>query len=146
MKIINNKKIHLGPIENWKLAGIPLLIMTDLNEKSQLGETHCCILSTNVQLKSPVFLDFKKKRKLWTYEDHYCNPGPIQYYGFSKNFTTITLILQHKLFNELQNNIEEYCNKIKSSCRLGSDESVLKAAAYQLKTITKILGILENKL
>ena len=119
--------------------------MTGLKEKPRLGAKYCRILSTNVQLKSQVFLDFKAKRKDWIYEEHYCNPGPIQYFDFGKNFTTITLILQHKLYDELQNNIEEYCNKIKSCCRLGTDENILKAAAFQLKTITRILGILENK-
>lgn len=119
--------------------------MLDIIEKPHPGDQIVQVPSTNVQLKSNVFLEFKAQRKKWIYEDHYCNPGPIQYFGFDKNFTTTTLVLQHRLYSELQNKIEEYCNMIKSSCRLGTDASILRAAAFQLKTITKIVRILEEK-
>lgn len=135
---------YIGPIETWKLAGLPLISMLDLFAKPQADKnTH--IPSTNVQLKSKVFSEFKTERKKWTYEDHYRNPGPIQYFDFDENFTTTTLILQHKQYSQLQNKIDEYINQVKSSCRLGTDESILKAVAHQLKTATKIIALLEDK-
>lgn len=94
--------------------------MLDLSVKPQ-ADKNTRIPSVEVQLKSKVFLEFKEERKKWVYEDRYRNPGPIQYFNFDKNFTTITLILQHKQYSELQNKIEEYCNQLKSSCRLGTE-------------------------
>ena len=135
----------IGPIDKWQCAGIPLIALTSVKGKSQYGENKCIIASSKVNLNGKPFLELKTMRKEWVYQDHYCNPGPIQFYDFGKYFTNMTLLLSHENYNNLLNQVEAYCEKIKSSCHFGANEEILKAAVYGLESITKILGIMENK-
>lgn len=135
----------LGPVEKWTCAGIPLLAMTAVKGKSQYGDNKCIIPSSNVDLEGKPFLGLKTRRRQWIFEDHYSNPGPIQFYDFGRNSTNMTLILNHENYNNLLENIEESCERIKSACRFGAHEDLLKAAVYGLDSITKILGIMESK-
>ena len=134
-----------GPQENWKCAGIPLLAMCSVKGKSQYGENKPVIASGSVDLNGKPFLNLKSQRKKWVYEDHYCNPGPIQFYDFGKFFTNLTQQLNHENYNEYLQQIEEYCEKIKAACRFGAHEDILKAAVYGLESTNKILGIMKNK-
>ena len=122
-----------------------MLALTSVKGKSQYGENKCIISSSNVNLNGRPFLELKALRREWVYQDHYCNPGPIQFYDFGKNFTNMTLILSHENYNSLLNQVEDYCEIIRSSCHFGANEEILKAAVYGLESITKILGIMENK-
>lgn len=133
-----------GPVEKWKCAGVPLVSMTSVKGKSQYGDNKTIIPSGNVNLNGKAFLELKSRRKEWVFEDHYCNPGPIQFFDFGKYFTNITLQLEHRSYSQSLDQIEEYCETIKSSCRFGAHEDILKAAVYGLESITKILGILKN--
>lgn len=137
--------ILLGPVEKWKCAGIPLVALTSVRGKSQYGENRCVIPSYTVDLNGTPFNHLKNLRKLWVHEDHYCNPGPIQFYNFGKYFTNMTLQLEHENYNLLQDKIEAYCETIRSSCRFGAHEDILKAAVYGLESIINILGIMKNK-
>jgi len=55
------------------------------------------------------------------------------------------LKLQHENYNELLEKIEGYCEKIKSSCRFGAHEDLLRGAVYGLESIDKILTIIQKK-
>jgi len=134
-----------GPYEKWKCAGIPLLSMCSVKGKSQYGENKPVIASSNVDLNGKAFLNLKSQRKKWIFEDHYCNPGPIQFYNFGKNFTNVTLQLNHENYNDYLQDIEEYCEKIKAACRFGAHEDILKAAVCGLQSTDKILEIMKNK-
>lgn len=134
-----------GPVEKWQCAGIPLIALSSVKGKSQYGENKCIVASSNVNLNGKPFLELKARRKEWVYQDHYCNPGPIQFYDFGKYFTNMTLTLSHEGYNNLLNQIEMYCEKIKSACHFGANEEILRAAVYGLESINKILGIMENK-
>jgi 6-phosphofructokinase 1 len=119
--------------------------MTSVSGKSQYGENKCVIHSSDVDLNGKPFNFLKQKRKQWVYEDHYCNPGPIQFFDFGRDFTNETLKLKYENYNNLLKDVEIYCERIKTACRFGAEESLLKAAAYGLESINKILGILESK-
>jgi 6-phosphofructokinase 1 len=131
--------------DKWKCAGIPLIALTSVKGTSQYGENKCIIKSHNVDLNGKPFMELKYLRKKWVYEDHYCNPGPIQFFNFGKYFTNKTLQLEHENYNQLLEEIESYCEKIKSACRFGAHEDILKSAVYGLESINKILGIMKNK-
>ena len=89
-----------GPLEKWKCAGIPLTAMATVKGKSQYGENKIVIASGNVNLNGKAFNELKLRRKQWVYEDHYCNPGPIQFFNFGKFFTNITLQVEHENYNQ----------------------------------------------
>jgi 6-phosphofructokinase 1 len=133
-----------GPVQKWMCAGIPLTSLSSVKGTSQYGENKSIIPSAGVDLVGKAFLEFKSRRKLWVYEDHYCNPGPIQFYKFGKFSLTQTLQLEHENYNQLLEQIENYCQKIKTLCRFGAHEDLLKAAYYGLESITKILGTMKH--
>lgn len=134
-----------GATEKWKCAGIPLIAFSSVKGKSQYGENRPIIASGGVDMHGKPFLELKSRRRQWVFEDHYCNPGPIQFYDFGKFFTNLTLQLEHENYNQYLEQIENYCEKIKSACRFGAHEDILKAAVYGLESITKILGIMKDK-
>ncbi len=132
-----------GPVEKWKCAGIPLIAMADVKGKSQYGENKPVISSHGVNLSGKPFLTLQARRKHWVQEDHYCNPGPIQFYDFGKYFINLTLQLEHKNYNSLLEEIENSCDKIRSVCRFGTHENLLQAAVHGLDSLTKILEIMK---
>ena len=134
-----------GPVEKWICAGIPLTALTSVKGKSQYGENKPIIASHGVNLHGKPFMELKAIRKQWVYEDHYCNPGPIQFFNFGKYFTNKTLQLNHKNYNQYLDQIEAHCEKIKTLCRFGAHEDLLQTAVYGLESLTKILGIMQNK-
>jgi len=131
-------------VKDWRCAGIPLVALTTCRGKSQYGENRCVIQSSVVNLNDKPFRELKARRRNWVFGDHYCNPGPIQFYDFGRNFINRTLLLEHENYNFYLKKIEEYCNKIKSSCRFGAHEDLLKAAVYGLESINKIIGIMDS--
>ena len=50
--------------------------------------------SANVELKSRVFREFEVRRGDWELNDHYSNPGPIQYFGEMKKYVPFTVSLE----------------------------------------------------
>lgn len=133
-----------GDVRNWKCAGIPLIALTSCKGKSQYGENRCVINSSYVNLLDKPFKELKANRRDWVIKECYCNPGPIQFYDFGKDFITITLRLEHENYNLYLKKIEDYCNKIKNSCRFGSHEDLLKATLHGLESVEKIIGIMNE--
>jgi len=133
-----------GDVKNWKCAGIPLVALTSCKGKSQYGENRCVIQSSYVNLHDRPFKELKAKRRDWVIGDYYCNPGPIQFYDFGKDFITKTLKLEHENYNSYLKKIEDYCNKIKNSCRFGAHEDLLKATLHGLESVEKIIGIMNE--
>jgi 6-phosphofructokinase len=134
-----------GPVEKWKCAGIPLTAMSSVKGKSQYGENKPIIASHGVNLHGKPFGELKARRKQWVYKDHYCNPGPIQFFNFGKYFTNMTLQLEHENYNQYLDQIEAYLEKIQTNCRFGAHEDLLRTAVYGLDSLTKILELMQNK-
>lgn len=72
------QKLYL-PVEEWTIAGIPLVSMMHLEERGK--EPKPVIKKALVDIKSDIFQQFKKMRQQWALDDDYCNPGPIQFFG-----------------------------------------------------------------
>lgn len=85
MAIIN----HLNQSsENWIFRGVPLVSMLKMTWKN--GKEKPVIEQHLVDLKGEVFKKFEAERESWKLEDHYCNPGPIQFFGPSQITDKIT--------------------------------------------------------
>ncbi len=67
-----------------------------LVEEERGGKLKRVIAKSLVDLKGPVFGAFDNVRERNRVEDHYKNPGPIQFYGPSKNEITLTLQIESK--------------------------------------------------
>jgi len=118
--------------------------MTDVKCKSSIyGEMKVVVSFSPVNLKGKAFLELQKQRRNWVFQDRFCNPGPIQFTSFGKLTLNKTLRIEHENYSVLLGQIEEYCEKIKSSCRFGSHENILNAAKSGLQSLNSILELMK---
>ncbi len=80
------------PVENWQ--PIAVLIDSMLVEEERKGKMMRVIDKSVVKMNGPAFVEFTKKRRDWQLFDQYQSPGPIQYYGASKNVVNKTLAIE----------------------------------------------------
>lgn len=82
------------PVDDWKLSGIPLVSMMDLEMRK--GKLKPVIRKALVDLAGKPFAQFKEQSKQWRIADDYRYPGPIQFFGPSEliESTTLTLSLE----------------------------------------------------
>lgn len=81
-----------GPVEQWRLTGIPLADMIHLEERG--GKTKPVIKKALVELKGKPFKAFESQRESWILNDDYQYPGPIQFFGPRELTDGITMTLQ----------------------------------------------------
>jgi hypothetical protein len=72
------KDVTKNPLE-WRIGGVPLLAMLRSQPKAGYRRHELVVPSQEVTLNDIPYQLFKAKERLWRFEDHYCNPGPIQY-------------------------------------------------------------------
>ncbi|MCB1119603.1 MAG: 6-phosphofructokinase [Chlamydiia bacterium] len=68
-----------NPLSEWHPMGIPLTLMMHREERH--GTQKPVIKKALVDLNGPAFHAFAKLRDTWLLDDHYQNPGPIQFFG-----------------------------------------------------------------
>jgi pyrophosphate--fructose-6-phosphate 1-phosphotransferase len=83
-------------VESWKLSGVPLVSMMVFEPRKE--GLRAVISKALVDLKGKPFATFKEKRLKWAFDDEYCYPGPIQFFGPSEltEQITCTLALESK--------------------------------------------------
>jgi pyrophosphate--fructose-6-phosphate 1-phosphotransferase len=81
-------------IEEWVIRAIPLVNL--IHFEIRKGKSKPVIVKKLVDLRGPVFKEFARKRADWRLEDHYLNPGPIQYFGPTANKISLTLSLENQ--------------------------------------------------
>jgi len=81
--IASIKNLHL-PYEKWKPHVAPLVSM--LHPEIREGKEKLVIQKALVKLDQNPFTQFAAKRSSWRVDDHYCQQGPIQFFG-PKNLT-----------------------------------------------------------
>lgn len=67
------------PVEEWKVAGLPITML--MNMEIRKGKEKPVIQKALVDLKGRPFSYYKKHQEVWAIDDHYCYPGPIQFFG-----------------------------------------------------------------
>lgn len=65
--------------EAWSVGAVPLAPLLHLEERK--GKPQPVIAKALVNLKGKIYERFKRESAHWTLEDHYCYPGPIQFFG-----------------------------------------------------------------
>lgn len=66
------------PIE-WKIRGVPLTALMKIEVRK--GKEKPVIQKALVDLEGRPFLCFREQRERWKFEDSWCYPGPIQFFG-----------------------------------------------------------------
>ena len=84
------KHLKQGP-DAWEVKGIPITSM--MNMEVRKGKNKPVIKKALVDLNGPAFKTLAENRKAWALEDHYCYPGPIQFFGDPSITDTIPISL-----------------------------------------------------
>ena len=80
-----------GSVESWTLGGIPLTSLLRVKARSKYGLGKVKVPSADVSVTSNAYLKASAQFKSWAAEDHYSNPGPIQFYGPSSHAPNKTI-------------------------------------------------------
>ena len=68
-------------IEEWEPLAIPILHLMHFEMRKEKQKP--VIAKALVDLTGPLYQRFVKEREQWRIEDHYSNPGPVQFFGDS---------------------------------------------------------------
>ncbi|MFC1752779.1 diphosphate--fructose-6-phosphate 1-phosphotransferase [Thermoproteota archaeon] len=81
--ILNGHTGYMASLNNlekgWKALAVPLTGL--LNREHRSGEDRLVIKKALVELDSPAFRYFEKRRQTWAKKDVFTNPGPRQFFG-----------------------------------------------------------------
>ena len=79
--------------QEWGMGGVPLVSLMHIEMRK--GTEKPVIKKALVDLSDSPFAYFKKHREHWAFDDSYCYPGPIQFFGdpVLTDRTSITLLI-----------------------------------------------------
>lgn len=131
-------------IEDWRIGAYPLISLMQQKEE-RLKNLNPEIPIFGVDLKSNSFINYKKTRKEWFYQDNLLNPGPIQHFVFDKNERSFTLTMNHKSYQVLIKDIHKLCNEIYKNVTTAQNEDFLNAVIAGLVSTNQIIKIMKEK-
>eukprot|EP01120_Amphizonella_sp_Union-15-10_P005971 TRINITY_DN1848_c0_g1_i1.p1 TRINITY_DN1848_c0_g1~~TRINITY_DN1848_c0_g1_i1.p1 ORF type:complete len:579 (-),score=112.60 TRINITY_DN1848_c0_g1_i1:34-1770(-) len=82
-----------GPVDKWLPAGFPVTMMIHMERRK--GKDTPVIEKALVKLDGKPFKTFLNNRNAWSMEDHFRNPGPIQFEGPVAEEFNFTIQLEH---------------------------------------------------
>ena len=95
--------------------------------------------SASVSLHGEAFQFYKQRRDEWLMNDHYSNPGPIQFRGKTAFFPFKSLRVRGAAYSEDLRQIELLAEEIKHMCQFGSHQDAVKIAASSLRNLMNTL-------
>lgn len=133
-----------GDVAKWRLGGIPISSVMKLKAKSQYGRNKVVTTSAEVDLFSKAYLKLANDSKAWALEEHYSNPGPIQFFNDAKWDNNLTLKVNHEGYMISLQKVQDICCRILSVCRFGVHEDLLRTAVIGLSSVEDILNLHRN--
>jgi len=82
-----------GPPRDWEPAGIPVTRMLHIERRR--GKDVPVIKKALVDLEGAAYKEYKKQRQKWGCDDHFSNPGGLQYFGVTADSVNSTVTLEH---------------------------------------------------
>jgi len=83
-----------APVKEWEPAGIPVTAMLHIERRK--GKDVPVIKKALVDLEGKPFKFYLSHRQKWATEDHYSNPGGLQYFGQAAELVNTTLLLEQE--------------------------------------------------
>ena len=130
-----------GPVSSWRLGGIPISSLVKLKAKSQYGRNVVVLPSAEVDLYSKAYLKAASESKTWDLQEHYSNPGPIQFFNDAKDSINLTLKINHEGYMKSLQEVNDLCTRILDLCRFGVHEDLLRTAVIGLTSVEEILNL-----
>ncbi|KAG6411097.1 hypothetical protein SASPL_129171 [Salvia splendens] len=79
-------------VKKWTVGGTALTSLMDVERRH--GKFKHVIKKAMVEVEGAPFKKFASMREEWALNNHYCNPGPLQFQGPTSNVTNHTLMLE----------------------------------------------------
>lgn len=104
------------------------------------------VRSEDVNLTSSQFQSFKESQKKWRTQDHFTNPGPIQFNFEATHDSNIaeSLNLSYQEVNDLTAEISGLCHSIQNDALFTEHKHLLLAALSSLKSAKMVINSFSN--
>lgn len=102
------------PASQWRVGAVPIIALLRSHPKLGFKKTDLVVRSEDLSLESTQFQTLRNKLRTWKWEDHYVNPGPIQFYHDDQEDREIaqTLHLMFDRTDDLTEEIRGLCHSI----------------------------------
>jgi diphosphate-dependent phosphofructokinase len=137
MATISNLK---AGAEQWKPGGVPIsALMT-----TRAGTGKPSVPHAKIDLQSVSYRKFAENKHLWSVQDLYENPGPLQFHGPTADEITHTLQLESFDYLTRIQSLYRALQDITVQCRPGCSSTVLQIATTNLTALTDILQLVHE--
>lgn len=134
--------------DQWRVGGVPIMALLKAHPKQGFKRTDLVVRSEDLSLTSVQFQTLKTRLRLWKQDDHYVNPGPIQFYHDDNEDKRIseTLHLMYDKTDDLTEEIRGLCHSIQNDCLFTEHAHLLHAALSSLKSAKLVINSLSHTL
>lgn len=135
-----------GPPGTWKMSVIPITALMKVMPEKEMrcyGRNIPMVPCAEVDLQGKPYTAFRNVQEQWETEDHFCNPGPIQFSGPAAHHQNRTLFEEQHAYLEMLGQLDTLTTYIQDVCTFGVDENALSTTVLSLEGLTKILRYLQ---
>lgn len=134
------------PADQWRVGAVPILALLRSHPRTGFKRTDLVVRSEDVDLNGKPFQKMKAQLRAWKKDDHYKNPGPIQFNHDNHQDTKIndTLHLMYDRADDLVEEIRGICHSIQNDCLFTEHQHLLSAALASLKSAKVVMNSLAH--
>lgn len=103
------------------------------------------IPSAPVDVLGGAFLSLSSNIATWKSEEHYANPGPIQFAGSTADSRTAFLQSEKKDYMRRIGQLRDLLSRVSEYCRPGVSDALLDAAIGGVQSLADILAVLKQR-
>lgn len=126
------------------MGAVPILGLLRSHPRLGFKKTSLVVRSEDLSLTSDQYQALRAKLRIWKKEDHYVNPGPIQFYHDDQEDREIaqTLHLMYDRTDDLTEEIRGLCHSIQNDTLFTEHSHLLHAALSSLKSAKLVINSL----
>lgn len=124
-----------GPLDSWRIGGVPIVTMLRNLPKTGYNHGYLVVPSEEVNLNAEPYQRLKMAEESWRLEDHYKNPGPIQFYDMGKDGCTLTRNQVMKNYTKLCGTLSSLASSVIRDSTFVEHEHLLIAAISYLRSV-----------
>lgn len=129
---------------SWRPLGVPTTAMMEVQVSAR--GSHAVVPSEKVDVHAGPAKALRANKEAWAVEEHYENPGPIQFGGsVAADTRTATLRTERHDYLERIGTLTASLSSIREACRPGVSDSMLDAALTGVKSLQQMLAIMQER-
>jgi pyrophosphate--fructose-6-phosphate 1-phosphotransferase len=133
-----------GDPSAWRPLGVPTTAMMEVQVTAK--GSSAVVPSEKVDVHAGPAKALRANKDTWAMEEHYENPGPIQFEGaVAADTRTATLRTERHDYLERIGSLTATLTAIREACRPGVSDSMLDAALTGIKSLEQMLAIMQER-